>query len=371
MRYDPEPERQHGTPAKTGVLLVNLGTPEAPTAAAVRRYLAEFLWDPRVVEIPRALWWPILHGVVLRLRPRASARRYASIWTPEGSPLKVHAEKQAGLLRGHLAPRLRSPLAVETAMRYGAPAIGEALRRLKRDGCDRMLVVPLYPQYAASSTASVFDEVAAFVRRARHVPGLRLVRGFHDHPGYIGALAARVREHWQAAGRPDQLVMSFHGLPQRSVERGDPYESECRHTARLLADALGLGEDRWRIAFQSRFGAGEWLKPYTASALAELGRARTRRVDVVCPGFVADCLETLEEIGIEGKQTFLAAGGGEFRLIPALNEHEAWIAALASIVLENLTGWSGPEADARNLKSPGRAQASIVESGGAGTPRAR
>src|SRR5581483_4197033 len=194
VRYDPEPERQHGTPAKTGVLLVNLGTPEAPTAAAVRRYLAEFLWDPRVVEIPRALWWPILHGVVLRLRPRASARRYASIWTPEGSPLKVHAEKQAGLLRGHLAPRLRSPLAVETAMRYGTPAIGEALRRLKRDGCDRILVVPLYPQYAASSTASVFDEVAAFVRRARHVPGLRLVRGFHDHPGYIGALAARVRE---------------------------------------------------------------------------------------------------------------------------------------------------------------------------------
>ncbi len=324
-----------------GVLLVCLGTPEAPTAAAVRRYLAEFLWDPRVVEIPRPVWWAILHGVVLRVRPRASARRYASIWTPEGSPLRVHTEKQARLLRGHLAARARTPLVVDWASRYGEPAVPRALERLKREGCDRILVVPLYPQYAASTTGSVVDAVAAFLGRTRDVPALRWVRDFHDHPGYIAALAARVREHWDASGRPDKLVMSFHGLPRRSVEQGDPYERECRETARLLAHALGLADGQWQIGFQSRFGAGEWLEPYTASVLRDLGRARTRRVDVFCPGFVADCLETLEELGIEGKQTFLAAGGGEFRLVPCLNEHDAWIGALAALVLENLSGWTG------------------------------
>ena len=356
MRYDPEPPHAHGRVPKTAILLVSLGTPEAPTAPAVRRYLAEFLSDPRVVELPRMVWWPLLHGVVLRLRPRASARRYARIWTPEGSPLKLHAERQARLLRGYLGARVRSPLVVETAMRYGAPAIADVLDKLKGEGCDRILVLPLYPQYAASTTASVFDEVGAFVRRTRNVPALRMVRHFHDHPEYIGALAARVREHWLAGGRPDTLVMSFHGLPRRSLERGDPYHCECQKTARLLAQELGLVEDQWRIAFQSRFGAGEWLKPYTAAVLAELGRDRTRRVDVVCPGFVADCLETLEEIGIEGKQAFLAAGGGEFHLIPALNEHEGWIRALASIALENLSGWIGPDSD------PQRAQAAADES---------
>lgn len=354
MRYDAEPTHEHGTVPKTGILLVSLGTPEAPTPAAVRRYLAEFLWDPRVVEIPRPVWWPLLHGVVLRLRPGQSARRYARVWTPDGSPLKVHTERQARLLRGYLEARVRSPLAVETAVRYGEPSIAAVLDRLKHGGCDRILVLPLYPQYAASTTASVFDEVAAFLRRTRDVPAMRLVRHFHDHPEYIGALAARVREHWLANGRPDTLVMSFHGLPQRSLERGDPYHCECQKTARLLAQALELADAQWRITFQSRFGAGEWLKPYTAAVLAELGRDRTRRVDVVCPGFVADCLETLEEIGIEGKQAFLAAGGGEFHLLPALNEHEGWIRALASIALENLTGWIGPD--------PGRAQAAAEDS---------
>jgi protoporphyrin/coproporphyrin ferrochelatase len=354
VRYDAEPTHEHGTVPKTGILLVSLGTPEAPTPAAVRRYLAEFLWDPRVVEIPRLAWWPLLHGVVLRLRPGQSARRYARVWTPEGSPLKVHAERQARLLRGYLEARVRAPLAVEAAMRYGEPSIAAVLDRLKRGGCDRILVLPLYPQYAASTTASVFDEVGAFLRRTRNVPAVRLVRHFHDHPEYIGALAARVREHWVANGRPDALVMSFHGLPQRSLERGDPYHCECQKTARLLAQALELADGQWRVTFQSRFGAGEWLKPYTAAVLTELGRDRTRRVDVVCPGFVADCLETLEEIGIEGKQAFLAAGGGEFHLLPALNEHEGWIRALASIALENLAGWIGPDA--------GRAQAAAEDS---------
>jgi protoporphyrin/coproporphyrin ferrochelatase len=341
VRYDPEPPREHGGVAKTGILLVNLGTPEAPTVPAVRRYLAEFLRDPRVVEIPPLLWWPILHGVVLRLRPRQSARRYASIWTPEGSPLKVHAGRQARLLRRYLESRVRASLVLEAAMRYGEPSVASGLDRLKREGCDRVLVLPLYPQYAASTTASVFDEVAAFLRRTRNAPAVRMVRSFHDHPEYIGALAARIREDWQAGGRPDKLVMSFHGLPRRSLERGDPYHDECQETARLLAQALELNAGQWQITFQSRFGAGEWLKPYTAAVLAELGRSRTGRVDVICPGFVADCLETLEEIGIEGKQAFLAAGGGEFRLLPALNEHEGWIRGLAAMALENLSGWVG------------------------------
>jgi protoporphyrin/coproporphyrin ferrochelatase len=345
VRYDPEPTHEHGRVAKTGILLVSLGTPEAPTASAVRRYLAEFLWDPRIVEIPRFAWWPLLHGVVLRLRPKQSARRYARVWTQEGSPLKVHAERQTRLLRRYLEQRVRAPLVVESAMRYGEPSIRAALERLKRDGCGRILVLPLYPQYAASTTASVFDAVSAVLRRTRNVPAVRMVRNFHDHPEYIGALAALVREQWVAGGRPDTLVMSFHGLPRRSLERGDPYHCECQKTARLLAQALELGDGQWQIAFQSRFGAGEWLKPYTADVLAALGRSGTRRVDVACPGFVADCLETLEEIGIEGKQTFLAAGGGGFRLLPALNEHEGWIRALGSIALENLSGWVGPDTE--------------------------
>jgi protoporphyrin/coproporphyrin ferrochelatase len=347
VRYDPEPPHEHGRVPKTGILLVSLGTPEAPTAAAVRRYLAQFLWDPRVVEIPRVVWWPVLHGAVLRLRPRESARRYARIWTPEGSPLKLHAERQARLLRGYLGLRVRAPLAVEVAMRYGEPAIGHVLARLKDEECDRVLVLPLYPQYSASTTASAFDEVAAFLRRVRNAPAVRMVRHFHDHPEYIAALAGVVREHWLAGGRPDRLVMSFHGLPRRSLERGDPYHCECQKTARLLARELGLADGQWLIAFQSRFGAGEWLRPYTAAVLAELGRSRTRRVDVICPGFVADCLETLEEIGIEGKRAFLAAGGGEFHLLPALNEHDGWIRALASIALENLSGWIGTDWDAQ------------------------
>jgi protoporphyrin/coproporphyrin ferrochelatase len=368
VRYDPEPPQAHGTVAKTGILLVSLGTPQAPTPAAVRRYLAEFLWDPRIVEIPRPVWWLLLHGVVLRLRPRQSARRYASVWTPEGSPLKVHAERQARLLRSHLE-RVPAPLVVETAMRYGEPSITAGLGRLKREGCEHILVLPLYPQYAASTTASVFDAVAAFLRGTRNVPAVRMVKSFHDHPEYIGALAALVREQWPGAGRPDKLLMSFHGLPQRSLEQGDPYHCQCRKTARLLAQALELDDDQWQIAFQSRFGAGEWLKPYTATVLRELGRSGARRVDVVFPGFVADCLETLEEIGIEGKQAFLAAGGGQLRVFPALNEDARWIGALAAIALENLSGWVGADAG-RNLKYPGGAQSTIAEQAGAPAPRA-
>lgn len=343
MPYFPEPPFQHGRPTRAGVLLINLGTPDAPTPAALRRYLKEFLWDPRVVELPRPLWWLILNGFILTTRPRQSAKRYAQIWTPEGSPLRLHTERQAKLLLGTLGERIKPAPAVEYAMRYGTPSVAQALAQLKALGCDRVLVLPLYPQYSASTTASAFDAVFAAAKSMRNVPALRLVKHFHDHPRYIGALVGRVRDHWEKHGQGELLIMSFHGVPRYTLDKGDPYHCECQKTGRLLAEALGLKSDQYRVTFQSRFGRAEWLKPYTADVLVALGRARTRRVDVICPGFVADCLETLEEIAIEGKALFLGAGGGEFHYIPALNDRPDWIHALAELAETQLQGWLGTE----------------------------
>ena len=342
-RGRPAAEPAGARAAAPGVLLVNLGTPQAPTTPAVRRYLREFLSDRRVVDLPRALWLPILYGVVLTTRPAASARRYRAIWTPDGSPLAVHTARQAVMLRGYLGERIRARIEVEWAMRYGAPTIRQGLEALRARGCDRILVLPLYPQYAASTTASVTDAVQAAVHAMHDAPALRFVESFHDHPGYVAALAQSVRDYWMQTGRPDVLVMSFHGLPRQVVERGDPYYEQCLTSARLLGAALGWGPERYRIAFQSRFGKARWLEPYTADVLAELGRARTGRVDVVCPGFVADCLETLEEIAIEGRATFLQAGGQSFHCIACLNERDDWIRALTDLAEANLQGWL-PEA---------------------------
>lgn len=366
-RYAPEPPHTHGQPGRTAVLLVNLGTPEAPTAPALRRYLGQFLWDPRVVEIPRPLWWPILHGIILTTRPKHSARKYASIWLPEGSPLRVYTERQTKLLKGHLGAAGHAHLLVDYAMRYGEPAIGTVLDRLKAAGATRILVVPLYPQYAASTTASVFDAVADWGKRARNLPALRFVRNYHDDDRYIAALAASVREHWQKtggkpAGADYRLVMSFHGLPRRSLDLGDPYHCECRQTGRLLAEALGLGEDQYLVTFQSRFGKAEWLQPYTAPTLESLAKQGVGRVDVMCPGFTSDCLETLEEIAMEAKQDFLAAGGKAFHYIPCLNEDARWIDAMAALVETHAGGWplsGAPEVlQARRADAEaGRAQA--------------
>jgi ferrochelatase len=321
------------------ILLVNLGTPEAPSAPALRRYLKQFLSDPRVVEIPRPIWWLILNGIILNLRPKQSARKYAQIWTAEGSPLKVHTEKQAKLLRGALGAAGHPDIPVAWAMRYGQPSVPAMLDKLQADGAGRIMVLPLYPQYAASTTASTFDAVCAWIKTRRNVPEFQLVRDYHDHPDYIGALAQSVLDHWMAHGRPDdnyRLVMSFHGLPKRCTDLGDPYQQECLATGRLLAQALGLSERQYAITFQSRFGAAEWLQPYTQPSLEELARKGVKRVDVICPGFAGDCLETLEEIGLECRDAYRAAGGGEFRYIPCLNERADWIAALKQIVLQRL-----------------------------------
>ncbi|MCC7547686.1 MAG: ferrochelatase [Burkholderiales bacterium] len=343
MRFRPEPPHSHGTPARAGVVLVNLGTPQAPSAAALRPYLKQFLSDPRVVEIPRALWWLVLNAVVLNVRPRKSARKYAAIWTDEGSSLAVHTRRQAALLQQVLTERTGVPVEVVWAMRYGSPSIDAALAQLARAGCDRVLVVPMYPQYAASTTASTYDAVFESLRARRNLPALRLLKHFHDDPGYIAALARSVREHWQAHGRGDRLVMSFHGLPRLALDRGDPYHCECHKTGRLLAQALDLSEDQYVVSFQSRFGAAQWLQPYTQDTLEGLARKGVRHLDVICPGFVADCLETLEEIALENRTAFLAAGGTRFHYIDCLNERPDWIAALADIALANLQGWLRPD----------------------------
>jgi len=323
----------------TAVLLVNLGTPDAPTAPALRRYLREFLSDPRVVEIPRAVWWPILHGLILPLRPARSAAKYKSIWTADGSPLAVWTEKQGKLLQGYLGERGHRVL-VRHAMRYGAPSIARQLDALKAAGATRILVLPLYPQYAGATTASAIDAVAAWTGRIRSVPELRFVNRYHDDAGYIDALAHSVFAHWQMHGRGSRLVASFHGVPARSVALGDPYESECRETARLLGQRLGLHDGELVVAFQSRFGRARWLEPYTEPTLRQLAAGGIARVDVICPGFAADCLETLEEIALEGRDAFLQSGGREFHYIACLNDRHEWIAALSALALRHLEGWN-------------------------------
>jgi len=352
-----EPDFQHDRQTRIGVLLVNLGTPDAPTPSAVRRFLAQFLADRRVVEIPPFLWRPVLHGIVLRTRPSRSAKKYALIWGSGGSPLLLHSQKVRTLVLGSLGERLKARAlpadfaAVEIGMRYGNPAIADGLARLKEGGCDRILVVPLFPQYSAAATASALDATYEHVMRLRRMPALRTIDAFHDDAGYIKALARNVNDYWVRNGRPDVLLMSFHGLPRRALDRGDPYHCHCQKTARLLAAELGLGTKQHLVAFQSRFGAAEWLKPYTVDTLERLAREGVGRVDVVCPGFVADCLETLEEIGMLCKERFLQAGGHEFHAIPCLNEHPAWIAALVDLVVANLEGWLLPPPDAAARES--------------------
>lgn len=363
--YQPEPPYQHSQIARTGILLINLGTPEAPTAKAVRPYLKEFLSDRRVVEIPRLIWWLILNGIILNIRPKKSAEKYASIWRSEGSPLKYFTDRMAKLLKGYLGERLGQTVLVEYAMRYGQPSVADRIAEMKAQGVDRLLILPLYPQYAASSTGSALDAVWQSLLHQRNPPEIRVIKHFHADAGYIDALRQSVQAYWAEHGQPDVLVMSFHGIPRRSLELGDPYHCECHRTGRLLAEALKLTPAQYRVSFQSRFGRAEWLQPYTVATLEELGKQNTGRVDVICPGFIADCLETLEEIAMEGKEIFQQAGGINYRYIPALNDQPFWIDALVNLALKQMDGWLDPAGMEKNSTQEAETRQQLAKAMGA------
>ena len=359
--YNQEPNYQHGDQLKVGILLANLGTPDAPNAKALRRYLGQFLMDRRIVEIPRFIWCWILHCIILVIRPKKSAAKYASVWTAVGSPLMVNAQKQTKSLQQFLSLSVKSPLVVELGMSYGNPSMKSAIEKLKAQHCDKILVFPLYPQYAASSTASALDAVWRVLLKMRNVPAIRTIRNYHDHPAYIKALATSVSAYWTTNGRPEKLIMSFHGVPKVHLTKGDPYHCQCHKTGRLLAEALNLNKEDYTIAFQSRFGKQEWLQPYFSNILEALGKAQLKRIDVVCPGFSSDCLETLEEIAIEGKEIFQHAGGGDYHYIAALNNNEAWINAMGKIALENLQGWVDLGWDAEQAATSNQLTASLAK----------
>jgi ferrochelatase len=342
-RFDAAPSYEHGLPESLGVLVVNLGTPDEPTTDAVRRYLAEFLSDPRVVEVPRLIWWLILHGYILRTRPSRSAEAYREIWTDHGSPLLLHTLDIAGGMQEKLSARLSGAVHVEVGMTYGNPSIRDALEKMYSQCVRRVIVLPLYPHYSGTTTGSVFDLVTKELSRRRWVPELRFINHYHDSAGYISALAASIRDHWDMHGRGERLLMSFHGIPKQTLLAGDPYHCQCQKTARLVAESLELDDGEWGVSFQSRLGRAEWLKPYTEDTLREWGRERAGLVDIICPGFPADCLETLEEIAIQGAETFRTAGGGDLRYIPALNAREDHVSFLSRTIERSVSGW--PEAN--------------------------
>lgn len=356
MKYFGQPEFQHGESPAVGILLANLGTPDAPDAPALRRYLREFLLDPRVIEMSRPLWWLILHLFILPTRPAKSAALYKKVWTPEGSPLLAITNRQAAALQQVLDREIGTPVHVAVGMRYGNPSIRAALRDLAGKGCRRLLVLPLYPQYAAVTTGSTIDAVAAELMTWRWVPEIRTVHHYHDDPAYIRALAASIRELWEREGLPEKLLFSFHGIPKRYFLAGDPYFCECHKLARLAAEELQLPRERWEVSFQSLFGKEEWLKPYTDKTITAMAKAGIRDLDVVCPGFSADCLETIEEIDEQNREIFLHAGGGRYRYIPALNDRPDHIRVLADLVQRNLQGWTEPVSQKALAESRQRAE---------------
>jgi ferrochelatase len=337
--YLGSPEYEHGSEEPVGVLLVNLGTPDAPTAAAVRRFLAEFLWDRRVIEAPRLLWWLVLHGGILRLRPSRSAHAYQQIWTPQGSPLLVHSQALAEKVKARLTQQFGTRVRVALGMTYGSPSIASALSQLHRENVRRLVVLPLYPQYTGSTTGSVFDRVSDCLKRWRWLPELRFITGYHDSDAYIDASASSIREHWRNHPR-QHLLFSFHGIPRSYVLAGDPYHCQCVKTARLVSERLGLSASQWSLSFQSQVGREEWLRPYTDELLVKYAKESHRAVTVVCPGFSVDCLETLEEIALRNRDAFLANGGESYDYIPALNASDGHAALLIELIVSRMHGWT-------------------------------
>ncbi|MEW8507011.1 MAG: ferrochelatase [Candidatus Thiodiazotropha sp.] len=342
MKYINQSEQLKQPEGGLGILLVNLGTPDAPTASAVRRYLAEFLSDPRVVAIPKLIWMLILHGIVLRIRPRIKAEGYQSIWTDEGSPLMVISKRQQAAMKEILQSRLQGQFHVALAMRYGNPSISKVLHELRRKNIQRLLVLPLYPQYSATTTASIFDAITGELQRWRWIPELRFIQRYHDRTDYIRVLSESIRSYRQQQGDAQKLLFSFHGIPKDYYLAGDPYPDECRATVKGVVENLGLEKDQWHLTFQSRFGAQEWVKPYTMDTLKQWGGEGVESVQVVCPAFSADCLETLEEIAEENRDAFLESGGKRYDYIPALNDSPRHMQMLAELVCSHVSGW--PEA---------------------------
>jgi len=336
----------HDQVGRTGILLVNLGTPDGPDRTSVRRYLKEFLWDPRVVEVPRPIWWFVLNGVILNTRPGRSAKAYQKVWTDQGSPLLSISYKQ----RDALAQRLGDATPIALAMRYGSPSIEAGLEELRDADARRILVLPLYPQYSATTTASIFDAVADALRKWRWIPELRFINHYHDEPAYIGALADSVRRHRAQFGTSDKLLLSFHGIPEEYFHKGDPYFCECQKSGRLLAEALDLKPDQWQLSFQSRLGPKQWLQPYTDKTLETMASEGVKSVQVICPGFSADCLETLEEIAMENREVFLEAGGERYEYIPCLNAEAGHIDMLAGLVTQHTQGWKQSAEDPAQVR---------------------
>lgn len=343
------PTYNHKQEPKIGVLIVNTGTPAAPTKKALRPYLKQFLWDPRIVDTPRWLWWLILNGIILNTRPKKSAQAYQRIWTDRGSPLAMHTEDQASALNKYFKIEWGDSLIVDWAMRYGSPSIPEKLDALYEQGVEKLLVFPAFPQYASATTASIYDAVHEHYKKKMWLPELRFINNYCDSEKYINALAESIKDYWQDHGKADKLIFSYHGEPLRYLHKGDPYHCQCLKTTRLVAEKLNLNEDQFLTTFQSRFGPGDWLKPYTDETLMALPSQGIKNVQVVCTGFSADCLETVDEIGVENKEYFIEAGGEKFDYIPALNASVKHINALASIIDGHLSSWSSVKNQDRSI----------------------
>lgn len=336
-RYLGHDATENGDLSKVGVMVVNLGTPPAPSSVSLRGYLKQFLSDPRVVEVPRLIWFFVLRYILLR-RPAQSARAYRSVWTDAGSPLAVYTQNQAAAIQAHFGGP-DSDVVVEAAMRYGQPSVRSAWLKLRAKGASKLFVLPLYPQYCAATTGSTFDALSDVFQNVRALPELRFLTSYHAEPTYIECLAQSVRNHWEQHGKAQKLIVSFHGIPQKYADRGDPYRNECAATTRLLARALGLDSDAYQMTFQSRFGKDPWLTPYTDETLKSLPSQGIDSVQVICPGFAADCLETIEEIGVENRDYFLEAGGKNYEYILALNATPNHIAALTTVIEKNIQTW--------------------------------